>query len=141
MKNIINKLAKYYMMPAVILLFAAALGGCGKSDYGTNGTTGSSGTGSYTGSSNSSANQVVMQNSSFNPSGITVTQGTTVTWTNKDGYAHTVTSGTPDNADGKFDSGTINSGGTYSYTFTSAGTYNYFCRFHASMMTGTVTVR
>ena len=89
----------------------------------------------------SSTNQVVMQNSSFVPSSITITVGTKVTWTNKDSYAHTVTSGTPSHPTGLFDSGNINAGGTFSYTFDSTGTYQYYCKIHPDIMQGTVTVK
>jgi len=81
------------------------------------------------------ANEVWLQNTAFNPASITVSVNTTIKWTNKDGFAHTVTSNSS-----LFDSGTINSGGTYSHQFTSAGTYAYHCTFHASM-TGTVIVQ
>jgi len=89
----------------------------------------------------SSTNQVVMQNSSFVPSSNTITAGTKVTWTNKDSYAHTVTSGTPSHPTGLFDSGNINAGGTFSYTFDSTGTYQYYCKIHPDIMQGTVTVK
>jgi plastocyanin len=64
----------------------------------------------------------------FSPSTLTVTAGTTVTWTNKDGVPHTVTS---DN--GLFDSGSISNNGTYSHKFETAGTYPYHCSIHTSM--------
>jgi plastocyanin len=70
----------------------------------------------------------------FNPVTITVAAGTTITWTNNDGVAHTVTSDTA-----LFDSGSIPSGGTYSHTFSTAGTFAYHCKFHAGM-TATVVV-
>ena len=91
--------------------------------------------------SNSGANEVLMQSSMFNPSSITVSAGTKITWTNKDGYDHTVTSGTPAQTTGLFDSGNISAGGTFSFTFNTKGTYQYFCRIHSSMMQGTVTVQ
>jgi plastocyanin len=70
----------------------------------------------------------------FNPSTITVAAGTTITWTNKDAIAHTVTS------DNKlFDSGSIGSNGTYSFTFATAGTFSYHCTVHPTM-TASVTV-
>ena len=70
----------------------------------------------------------------FVPGTITVNVNTTVKWTNKDAIAHTVTSDA-----GLFDSGNIASNGTYSYKFTSKGTYSYHCAIHPSMM-GTVKV-
>jgi len=69
----------------------------------------------------------------FSPATITVKVGTTVTWTNNTSAPHTVTSD-----DGtSFDSGSSNpiaaSGGTYSFTFTKAGTYTYHCAIHPFM--------
>ena len=58
----------------------------------------------------------------------------TVTWTNYDVSAHTVTS-----TNNMFDSGNINSGESYTHTFTAAGTYQYYCIYHP-WMTGTVVV-
>ncbi len=86
-------------------------------------------------------NQVWMQNSQFVPASLTVSTGTKVTWTNKDSYAHTVTSGTPGNPTGLFDSGNISSDGIFSYTFDSTGTYKYYCRIHPDIMQGTITVK
>jgi len=86
-------------------------------------------------------NEVWMQNIMFNPTTLNVSVGTTVKWTNKDNVNHTVTSGTPSNASGLFDSGTIAPNGTYSYTFSTAGTFAYYCRVHAPMMTGTIVVK
>ena len=71
---------------------------------------------------------------------ITVGVGATVTWTNDDTAAHTVTSGTPsDGPDEIFDSSIIMAGNTFEYTFEEAGEYDYFCIVHP-WMTGKVTV-
>jgi plastocyanin len=67
---------------------------------------------------------------------IEVAVGTTVTWTNNDSAPHTVTQ----SGGGGFQSGAINQGGTFSFTFDTAGTFDYFCEFHPNM-TGTITVR
>jgi plastocyanin len=75
------------------------------------------------------ANEVLIQNMAFDPVSITVTANTTVTWTNKDGVAHTVTSDT-----NLFDSGTIGANGTYSHTFSTTGTYTYHCTIHPYMV-------
>ncbi len=58
----------------------------------------------------------------------------TVTWVNNDSVPHTVTA-----ADGSFNSGNLAAGASYSYTFTTAGTFKYSCNYHA-WMTGTVIV-
>jgi plastocyanin len=79
---------------------------------------------------------VVMQNTQFQPNSLTVKVGTTVTWTNKESLQHTVTSDT-----GLFDSGLLSQGGTFSYTFTKAGEYSYYCTPHRGLgMTGKIIV-
>ncbi|MGO9206964.1 MAG: plastocyanin/azurin family copper-binding protein [Candidatus Limnocylindrales bacterium] len=65
----------------------------------------------------------------FTPASLTVTVGTTVTWTNTGTVSHTVTAD-----DGSFDSGTLASGATYKHTFSKAGTYAYHCSIHPSMV-------
>jgi plastocyanin len=80
-------------------------------------------------------NTVSIQNFAFDPSTLTVANGTTVTWINNDNVGHTVTS-----ASGLFHSGTLSNGQTFSYTFTVPGTYNYSCSIHPSMR-GTIIVQ
>jgi plastocyanin len=72
---------------------------------------------------------------SFQPASIDVAAGTTVTWTNDDGFGHTVTA-----TDGAFNSGVLDGGASFSQIFSEPGTFEYFCAIHPSM-TGTVTVR
>jgi plastocyanin len=81
------------------------------------------------------ANSVAIANMAFSPTSLTVAVNTMVTWTNNDAIAHTVTSTT-----GLFDSGSISTGVSFSYTFTSAGTYSYFCSIHP-MMTAKIIVQ
>jgi plastocyanin len=78
-------------------------------------------------------NEVWIQGMAFNPGTITVAAGTTITWTNKDGVAHTVTSTT-----GLFNSGSINPDAPYSHLFATAGTYPYKCTIHPNMNTTVV---
>lgn len=86
------------------------------------------------------ANEVETDISGFEfTSNLNVTAGTTVTWTNRDGAPHTVTSGRPGSPSGDFDSGNLGNGGTYSRQFDEPGQYEYYCAIHPSM-TGTVTV-
>lgn len=75
------------------------------------------------------ANEVLIQSFAFTPATMTVAVNTTITWTNKDAVAHTVTSDI-----GTFDSGTVNANATYSHQFTVAGTYNYHCTIHPTML-------
>jgi amicyanin len=70
----------------------------------------------------------------FNPATLTVPVGTTVTWTNKDEEPHTIAA-----KDGSFHSPGIDTNGTYSFTFSTAGSYDYICSIHP-FMTGTVVV-
>ncbi len=72
---------------------------------------------------------------SFSPSSFTVKVGTTVAWVNKDASTHTVTS----QGSNLFDSGNLPLGATFSYKFTQAGTYQYFCTIHP-VMKGTIIV-
>ncbi len=106
--------------------------GCGKESYGGTGPSGTPG-----------ANEVWMQNIAFNPSPRAVTLGTTITWTNKDGFAHTVTSSSVPGGVAAISSGNIAGSGTFQVTFSTVGTYQYFCTIHgtaASGMRGTITV-
>ncbi len=80
--------------------------------------------------------KITMYNMTFSPASVTVTKGTVVKWQNDDGYAHTV-----DSNDGTtFSSGTINGGGSFSYTTTVAGTFNYHCLIHGLPMSGILVV-
>ncbi|WP_328609340.1 cupredoxin family copper-binding protein [Amycolatopsis sp. NBC_00345] len=83
-----------------------------------------------------SAKSVEMMGYKFSPATLTVDVGDTVTWTNHDTAPHNVVV-----TDGpeKFTSPTLQTGGTYSHTFTKAGTYSYYCAIHPDMK-ATVTV-
>ena len=70
----------------------------------------------------------------FDPSSVAVDAGATVTWTNQGPSPHTVTAD-----DGSFDSGTLNAGASFSFTFASAGTVSYHCTIHPNMV-GSVVV-
>jgi len=82
---------------------------------------------------------VAIQNFAFVPSSLQIAQYTTVSWTNLDTAAHQVESDERGPAGVLFGSPPLEQGGTYSYTFTKAGTYSYHCRIHPSM-TGIITV-
>ncbi|CUR51193.1 exported protein of unknown function [Nitrosotalea devaniterrae] len=71
---------------------------------------------------------------------VSVMPGTTITWTNTDDKPHSITSGSAQTGpDGKFDSGLIQPGQTYSHTFTDAGSYSYFDQ-PSPWLSGSVTV-
>lgn len=73
-----------------------------------------------------------------NPVNVSVLVGTVI-WANEDLVPHTVTSGENGEPDGKFDSSIIGPEETFSFTFTEAGAYSYFCILHPNMV-GTVNV-
>lgn len=75
---------------------------------------------------------VIMEDIQFKPATIQVSVGDTVTWTNEDSATHTVTGQ-------DFDSGNMDQGENFTYTFDETGTYDYECTIHPSM-TGTVIV-
>jgi plastocyanin len=83
-----------------------------------------------------STKSVEMMGYAFSPAALTVSVGDTVTWTNHDTAPHNVVV-----TDGpeKFTSPTLQTGGTFSYTFTKAGTYSYYCAIHPDMK-ATLTV-
>jgi len=84
----------------------------------------------------SAANAAVkIDNFVFGPQTITVPVGATVTWTNKDDIPHTSVS-----TDGVFKSKVLDTDEQFSYTFTKAGTYPYYCTIHPKM-TGNVVVQ
>lgn len=91
-------------------------------------------TSSTTNTATVSGNAVTISNYSYSPASLTVKQGTTVTWTNNDVVDHTVTGNTGGPA-----SGQVSPGQTYTYTFTTVGTFAYHCSNH-TYMHGTVVV-
>src|SRR5687767_4351470 len=102
MKSKKNFAGRFFLM-CMLALSLVTISGCDKDDDETPAPSGPP------------ANEVWMQNTAFNPSSITVSAGTTITWRNKDNIAHTATSNT-----GAFDSGNVNGGGTFSHQFNTA---------------------
>jgi plastocyanin len=84
----------------------------------------------------SAANAAVkIDNFVFGPRTLTVPVGTTVTWTNVDDIPHTSVS-----TEGVFKSKVLDTDDKFSYTFTKAGTYAYYCTIHPKM-TGQIVVK
>jgi plastocyanin len=69
----------------------------------------------------------------FSPPTLTIMAGESVTWTNTDPVVHTATSGA-------FDSGDLDTGESFTFTFTTPGTFDYLCTPHPSM-TGRIVVQ
>lgn len=83
---------------------------------------------------------IAIQSFAFGSGGsVTVKKGTRVTWTNNDTAPHTVTSTQGGVANGTFESGNLNSGSSFTFTFDTPGTYTYICKYHPSMK-GTIIV-
>ena len=98
----------------------------------TGNTTGASGGDSVTISPGSS---VPSNGKFFVPETLTVSKGTTVTWTNGDSTLHTVTSGSAEagNSGTEFDSSYLAAGKTFQHQFNTAGTFDYYCTLHPYM--------
>jgi plastocyanin len=74
-----------------------------------------------------STHEVKIENMQFSPAAITVKRGETVTWRNNDIVPHTAT------AAGRFDSGEIAPGKTFSKKMEKPGDYDYICTYHPGM--------
>jgi plastocyanin len=72
--------------------------------------------------------EVKIDNFTFNPATITVKAGTTVTWTNGDDIPHTVVATAK-----AFKSKVLDTNDKFSFTFTTPGSYEYFCSLHPHM--------
>jgi plastocyanin len=107
------------LFSTIIVLFSA----CSKSSYNNSG-----------GGGTPPENPVYMRGSVFSVPNLTLFTGSKVTWINDDNMVHTVTAN-----DASFSSGDINPGSSFSYTFNTVGTYNYYCTHHAGM-TAVVTI-
>jgi plastocyanin len=77
--------------------------------------------------------EVKIDNFSFGPATLTVAPGTTVTWVNHDDIPHTVVS-----TEGLFKSKVLDTDEKFSFTFTKAGNYPYFCSIHPKMTANVV---
>jgi plastocyanin len=87
----------------------------------------------YFGSAHADDTKITIDNFTFAPTELKVKVGDTVTWINHDDIPHTVVSA------GKFRSKPLDTDDSYSFTFTAAGDYKYFCSLHPHM-TGTIKV-
>jgi plastocyanin len=110
----------------LVITLALAVAGCGDNKPPTQPSTGTGTTVAMTGAG---------VGGSFTPTTLTTTVGSTVVWTNMDNEAHTTTSNS-----GLWNSNNVAPNGTFSFQFTTAGTFAYRCTLHANM-TGTVIVQ
>jgi len=86
--------------------------------------------------SSTAVHNVVITDTMFVPSQLIIKVGDKVSWTNNGVMGHTVTS----DSGSELSSPTIAKDGTYSHTFSAAGTYSYHCAIHPSM-TGVIIVQ
>jgi len=102
MKLLINKVIIASLLP--LIFFLVLYSGCSKKND------------SNPVSTTPSSNEIIIQGMAFSPAEMSVAVGTTVTWTNKDAVAHTVTSGAPGAVSGQFDSGNISPNGNFTFS-------------------------
>lgn len=136
------RLPRSAVTATLLLILTLGLGACG-GGAGEGGGTDGSASGSEQGvgdSQNSGSppatatNEVAIVDFAFQPDPVKVKVGTEVTWTNQDGFAHTVTAD-----DKSYDSKNMEKDATFTYRFDTAGTFKYFCAIH-NYMTGSVVV-
>ena len=101
----------------------------------TSGTAGS--TASVLSGTAAATKTVMIQNYAYSPASLTINVGDTVTWTNMDTAPHTVT---VTSGPVKFSSGNLAKGESFSYTFTKAGSYQYYCAVHPDMVASVTVV-
>jgi len=136
---------KNWRLLSISLVIAAACGGGG----GGGGTTGPTNTnpGGTGNPGGTVTNTVNLADQAFNPGTVTVPTGTTVTWqwpsTCSDGYGGYYTCPTHSVVfdDGSNIQSPTQSAGTFTRTFSAAGTYRYHCAIHGSSMSGQVVVQ
>lgn len=128
-------------LPAALVLSLGAFGltGC------ATGGAGSTESRSSTSTEQAVESDVTLVSLNFMPETLTVSAGDTVTWVNGETITHTITSGAfsdvdastglrgSEQADGLFDERLGEKGGSFSFTFETAGTFPYFCDIHDGM--------
>jgi len=117
----------------VVLALGAGVAACG-SDDGDSATKPSGSRTDGTPAAATAGTEISIENFAYEPRALEATAGGTITVTNTDDTAHTVTAD-----DGAFDTGDIGAAGTATFTLGGPGRYRYHCDIH-NYMTGTVTV-
>ena len=141
-------------MPSLVLVLTTTMAACGGGGGGTAASPTTAAAPAPGGGSTaapggpSAANTVDIRLSAFKPERLSVAAGTKVTWRQDDPGVHTVTSGTVEQEaagvrevpDGKFASGQLATGATFSQEFDAAGTFPFFCEIHPATMRGEISV-
>jgi plastocyanin len=121
-------------LATVALVAVVAVAGCASGSSPAPSVAASAAGPSAVASGQAGAAAVTIKDFAFNPATIQAKAGDTITWTNGDGTAHTVTLD-----DKSVDSGNVAPNATFSHAFTQAGTFTYHCEIHKQMK-GTITV-
>jgi plastocyanin len=120
----------FYSVCTVLLILACMIAGCSSSQAPVTAVPTQSNVEGGTG--------ITIKNFAFDPQMLTVKPGTVVTWVNQDAVPHAIVSDTE--SPETFSSDTLQTGSSYSFTFTRPGTFPYHCSIHPSMK-GTVIVQ
>jgi plastocyanin len=127
-----------WFLVGIVLVFVLALTGIGYVVVSMNGGLRVNGTAQASGSQDKTVfgdTQVYMRHELFSPTRIQVVLGTTVTWTNQDSVPHNVTlAPVVMSSSNNWESGLLYPGQSFSYTFTSQGTFQYHCQEHPGMI-------
>jgi plastocyanin len=105
---------KNFLLPSILVIVTALIVTCYKNKGDYNSTT--------------TESKVSITSTGFSPASLTIVTGSTVSWTNNDNMVHTVTT-----AEGSINSGDIAPASTYTKTFSTAGTYNYYDAHNTNM--------
>lgn len=116
---------RHFLRASGAAAVAITVAGCSGGSDDSGGTTDTAGGGS---AAVKETTEVALTGSQFEPRNISIDPGATVTWTNEDGYAHTVTSASNN---WSFDK-EVSAGGSVSYTFEKSDVYDVYCKFHGS---------
>ncbi len=119
---------KYQFMYLLLIVSLGVLVGCSKDSSNSYSMT-------PTPTPTPQPNTIAIANMAFSPATMTIAKGTTITWKNDDGVAHTSTSNS-----GAWDTGNISPGGSATTMFSTAGTFPFHCSYHPTM-TGTIVVQ
>jgi amicyanin len=135
---------KLYLRLGCILIILLAVSGCTTYNPSSTTPTATLTTPSSTTSlapTTPSVMTITIQNFAFNPPSLSISAGTTVTWTNQDTVQHQIINdATSTFGQGQqFESNPLGQGQSYSFTFNEIGTYPYHCNIHPSMK-GTIIV-
>jgi len=125
------------LIAALLVGSAMSIAACGGGDASTPESAGASTPAASTtpAPSGAKAEAVAIEGFAFAPSTIRAKVGQKITWTNDDAAAHTVTA----KSGGELDSGNLAQGASFSFTPERAGTIEYFCAIHPTML-GTIEV-